>query len=683
MKDNIGACITSHIFEWSRPRTFIGAKDVKKGKEAREEFEGWKSPFVQQIGKQFVVKYDSKAEKEARLGHGSRSMRRDVSLVNDEAANLETTNSSRLSRKHWEDMLRMQDGESVYIYFRADKDLLENRFASKPTAANAAQVAAKLAEKRTKIGGIEFVQVKATISDARTHLEACSGRTSLEQLQSQFHNNTGYFVVDLCKTDMKLTFSWREMLELSDDVLFFGPPIIGARKFKQSLKWKNIRKVDHANHLFRELARETFGDGWTSSALYRAYLELIVDIQTRELETKKQIDELLSFDEVIGKETNKQGKLVNMNLTDRFFSVFDCRCKRLFRSTVIGHSDHNQGIMPMEQFDFFVWLAPQFMPRLWKHLCNLRNVKAVGEKKASKKELLIVRKRQVLLQIFALRRMRNPRILKWWSMIQATGYYGWGVGRTALDATNYWGVTASSLTRDRCLAEITENLPDQQALFLGREAAGSFTIDNYMKSLKLRTQRNQKGTAQLSGTMEMSHKVFRFSDTTWDGKHVELDYTPDQPIPSPVLMPAYNDPAVVALEPSDFYKNHKEIPQSESPDFTGGRVKEYSKRMKTSKWIHVFSQAFGSEELAENELFKDAPENLDRDKLISFAGKMDKDAVRQCLSNVKSFQRESVRRWNPTVDEVSLNNYIGLAAMNEDKSPETGSLVLDLAMKWA
>ena len=56
----------------------------------------------------------------------------------------------------------MQDGESMYIYFRADNDLLEKRFASKPTAANAAQVAAKLAEKRTKIGGIEFVQVKAT-----------------------------------------------------------------------------------------------------------------------------------------------------------------------------------------------------------------------------------------------------------------------------------------------------------------------------------------------------------------------------------------------------------------------------------------------------------------------------------------------------------------------------------------
>ena len=40
------------------------------------------------------------------------------------------------------------------------------------------------------------------------------------------------------------------------------------------------------------------------------------------------------------------------------------------------------------------------------------------------------------------------RQLKWWSMIQTTGYYGWGVGKTALDATNFWGITVSSATRD-------------------------------------------------------------------------------------------------------------------------------------------------------------------------------------------------------------------------------------------
>jgi len=55
--------------------------------------------------------------------------------------------------------------------------------------------------------------------------------------------------------------------------------------------------------------------------------------------------------------------------------------------------------------------------------------------------------------------------------------------------------------------------------------------------------------------------------------------------------------------------------------------------------------------------------------------------VRKHLKEVKQFQCDAVRRWNPTVDEVSLNNYMGLVAMNEDKSNETGSLILDLAQK--
>ncbi len=78
----------------------------------------------------------------------------------------------------------------------------------------------------------------------------------------------------------------------------------------------------------------------------------------------------------------------------------------------------------MEQFDFFVGLAPWFMPRLWKYLSNLQNVKAMGENKDVKKELQVLQKRQILLQIFALRCMQNNKMLKWWSMIQATGYYG-------------------------------------------------------------------------------------------------------------------------------------------------------------------------------------------------------------------------------------------------------------------
>ena len=123
--------------------------------------------------------------------------------------------------------------------------------------------------------------------------------------------------------------------------------------------------------------------------------------------------------------------------------------------------------------------------------------------------------------------MRDVCQLKWWSMIQATGYYGWGVDKTALDATHFWGITVCLATRDRCLLEICHDLRSQQSLFFGRKTAALFTIDNYMKLLKLRTQRSGMSTTQLPGTMKMLHKIFPFIDTSWDGKHVEMNYDHD------------------------------------------------------------------------------------------------------------------------------------------------------------
>ena len=71
----------------------------------------------------------------------------------------------------------------------------------------------------------------------------------------------------------------------------------------------------------------------------------------------------------------------------------------------------------MNDFDNFVELSPSVIPNLWKHMCNLRNLKGDYHKKD--KDRMQGKKRQVLLQIFALKRMRNQRSLKWWSLVQA------------------------------------------------------------------------------------------------------------------------------------------------------------------------------------------------------------------------------------------------------------------------
>ena len=81
--------------------------------------------------------------------------------------------------------------------------------------------------------------------------------------------------------------------------------------------------------------------------------------------------------------------------------------------------------MSAEDFDVFVDIAELAFPCLWKPLCNVRDIKGRRDKNA--KELKKEKKRQVLLQCFEWRRMRNPSTLKWWALIQLISYYGWGV----------------------------------------------------------------------------------------------------------------------------------------------------------------------------------------------------------------------------------------------------------------
>ena len=80
----------------------------------------------------------------------------------------------------------MQEGNTMFVYFRKDKRVLQDRFKGIPTNAHKHQLRSNLVKPKTKLGGIEFVQVKATIKIATTHWDACAGSTIIEQLKNQF-----------------------------------------------------------------------------------------------------------------------------------------------------------------------------------------------------------------------------------------------------------------------------------------------------------------------------------------------------------------------------------------------------------------------------------------------------------------------------------------------------------------
>ena len=181
--------------------------------------------------------------------------------------------------------------------------------------------------------------------------------------------------------------------------------------------------------MYQDIARETVDDVYASSALALAFQDALVLAQQKEMVAP----------------SSTATELIDFNETDKsalFFSLFDDLCRHRFLHAIVGFNDHCTSLVDLQDFDHVVALSPSVIPNLWKHLSNLRSVK--GKYTKRDRERLPQKNRQVLLQIFALKRMRNQRCLKWWSLVQAVAYYVWGVGRTAIDATNMWGLTCGA-----------------------------------------------------------------------------------------------------------------------------------------------------------------------------------------------------------------------------------------------
>ena len=89
-------------------------------------------------------------------------------------------------------------------------------------------------------------------------------------------------------------------------------------------------------------------------------------------------------------------------------------CRRRLTSAVTGFNDYNRPLIDLETVDDFVDTAARVFPNLWLHLCNLRGVD--GNRHKGDSVSIQRRKRQVLLQLMVLNRMRNCRAFKWWSV---------------------------------------------------------------------------------------------------------------------------------------------------------------------------------------------------------------------------------------------------------------------------
>ena len=124
-----------------------------------------------------------------------------------------------------------------------------------------------------------------------------------------------------------MTLLWRQVIEYASDLLIFGPPLDGTRRYQLCF---SDRGDEYCKRVYKNLAKETLGDVLASSALAMAYQEKVIQLRDNEIERLRTKEDIVDFNET------KNG--------ERFFRVFDNTCRRRLTACVCGFNDYNKPI---------------------------------------------------------------------------------------------------------------------------------------------------------------------------------------------------------------------------------------------------------------------------------------------------------------------------------------------------
>ena len=134
------------------------------------------------------------------------------------------------------------------------------------------------------------------------------------------------------------------------------------------------------------------------------------------------------------------------------------------------------------------------------------------------------------------------------------------------------------------MAALTNNITERWVPYLSKEDALLFCIDNYREYIDTKHQRAKHSSGTMDGTNEIVHCIRPFTDTLFDGQHVELTYTADQVQPLPKLMRHYEE--MTDISAADFFEKHNQQIAGIAPDMEGSRCREYHHQKNNARWIN-------------------------------------------------------------------------------------------------
>ena len=141
----------------------------------------------------------------------------DLDVDHDVAAHSVTTNDFRdLSRYVMEDMVAATAGARFLVCIAKDAD-----FAGTPEDVAADQRRHGVAGDMVRISGRLYYNLLGCVSVAASN-DAVRLGMSVGQFDTEYFNDSGGFVFSFDESVHKLTFSWRDVVEHSADVMFYG-----------------------------------------------------------------------------------------------------------------------------------------------------------------------------------------------------------------------------------------------------------------------------------------------------------------------------------------------------------------------------------------------------------------------------------------------------------------------------
>jgi hypothetical protein len=397
---------------------------------------------------------------------------------------LDTSDPRRLSRLHWEDVIRCRQGHFLKLYVTKQSALSSKGWWG-DTFIN---VIGDLNTKPINFNRNLMYCFDIQILNAPLHDSIFKGDVSLSQLQTLFHQGDGFSVSFVGTRHIKLSISWKKMLHSADDLMLFSSPLPRNQLYSRYFHGKET--ITSLRMAFHQAAKETAGDYSASSALMLAFQKEEKKLLKAEIIRFSGSAGICNRDEIIPDGSNSLLKDI------------DERCKEAFFTSASGWVSYHEPLLSDDDYNMWINRVQVHFPSLWKNLSHVRNIND-----RQTKHLLPGKKIQVLHQILTTLRQRDSRILKWWALIESMGMMSLGVGRSALDTLSYLGTHVSSSTRDRLLGALFGPLFQEHVQqTMASTSHIALIIDNFQVGQRLKNQRGGHSSNFMSGTNQIAEK---------------------------------------------------------------------------------------------------------------------------------------------------------------------------------